>query len=457
MAIAIRCMTDSEFEYVRQWSVEQHAKELAEELHISEDEAIKEAKAEVEVMLPDGLNTNHNYLMTIVEEDSEEMAGFIWTLHEEFEGRKQSFICDFAVWESKRRKGYATEALYLTEMQASQAGCQESILFVSDDNTAASALYQKCGYNVLRQKDCGKYMVKKIDKLDSPILFRGDDKCAYRDPAAVYADGWFHLFFTLVETEEDGRVFMYLAKSKSRDLVNWEKPRKLTPRDQKLNYSSPGNVVWFKNRWVICFQTYCRENGEKYGNENSRLFVMETQDLEDFSQPRLLKVKGECAVADMGRMIDPYLLQDVEEPGKWWCFFKQNGVSMSYSYDLENWTFVGNAKAGENVCVIHKDDAYYMFHSPHNGIGILKSDDCIRWSEWGELITLGQKEWPWARGRITAGFVMEVTNICAKEKMWLMFFHGSGPEDEKTMFDQFASIGIAWSSDLKHWNWPGNE
>lgn len=293
-----------------------------------------------------------------------------------------------------------------------------------------------------------------LNKISSPIIFRGDSRRAYRDPAVIFVDGCFHLFFTLVETEEDGQVFMYLAKSKSKDLSQWEAPRKLTPRDQKLNYSSPGNVVWFKERWIICFQTYCRENGEKYGNENSRIYVMETLDFENFSSPRLLKVKGECSVADMGRMIDPYLLQDAENPEKWWCFFKQNGVSMSYSYDMENWTFVGNANAGENVCVVRDNGLYYMFHSPRNGMGILKSDDCIHWKEFGKLITLGQEKWPWAQGRITAGFVMEGTGICAKEKIWLMFFHGSGPEDEETIFDQYASLGIAWSHDLEHWKWP---
>ena len=293
-----------------------------------------------------------------------------------------------------------------------------------------------------------------LEKIASPIIFRGDDKTAYRDPAVIYADGWFHLFFTLVETEADGEVYLYLAKSKSRDLVSWETPRKLTPRDQRLNYSSPGNMVRFQDRWLLCLQTYCRENGEKYGNENSRVYVMETTDLENFSDPRLLRVKGDCPVQDMGRMIDPYLLRDGKEPDKWWCFYKQNGVSMSYTYDMENWVFAGNAEAGENVCVVQADDRYYMFHSPHNGIGVLESEDCLKWKDTGRLLTLGQEYWPWAMGRITAGFVMEVTGILSEENTWLMFFHGSGPEDERTMFDQYASLGIAWSHDLQNWEWP---
>lgn len=295
-----------------------------------------------------------------------------------------------------------------------------------------------------------------LKKIKSPILLCGDDKTAYRDPAAVYVDGWFHLFFTLVETEDNNKVYMYLAKSKSRDLCSWEKPRKLTPKDQRLNYSSPGNIVWYENKWMICFQSYCRENGEKYGNENSRLYVMETEDLEHFGQPRMLKVKGDCPVQNMGRMIDPYLLQDAADPKKWWCFYKQNGVSMSYTYDMLNWSFAGTAEAGENVCVIKENGKYYMFHSPHNGVGVLESEDCLIWKDTKRLITLGQKNWPWAMGRLTAGFVMEAPKQCREDAKWIMFFHGSGPEDERTMFDQYASIGLAWSKDLIHWEWPVN-
>ena len=41
----------------------------------------------------------------------------------------------------------------------------------------------------------------------SPILFRGDATTAYRDPAVIYHDGWFRLFFTLVKIDPDKRPF----------------------------------------------------------------------------------------------------------------------------------------------------------------------------------------------------------------------------------------------------------
>ena len=84
---------------------------------------------------------------------------------------------------------------------------------------------------------------------------------------------------------------------------------------------------------------------------------MRSNDLENWSEPELIKVKGTALkINEMGRMIDPYLLEDKCERGKWWCFYKQNGVSYSYTYDFENWTFVGQAESGENVTVLVENE-----------------------------------------------------------------------------------------------------
>lgn len=183
---------------------------------------------------------------------------------------------------------------------------------------------------------------------------------------------------------------------------------------------------------------------------------MRSKDLKNWGEPEIIRVKGPGVdIAEMGRMIDPYILEDKDEKGKWWCFYKQNGVSMSYSYDLQNRTFFGHTESGENVCVLNESNEYILFHSPSNGISIKRSSDLNNWNDWGNLITLGQDEWNWAKGRITAGTVM---NLKEKKKpgKYIMFFHGSGPKSESEGdFDKNASIGIAWSDDLLNWDWPG--
>lgn len=294
------------------------------------------------------------------------------------------------------------------------------------------------------------YLMELMKRIRSPILFEGTDTTAYRDPTAIYAKGQWHLFFTLVERLADGNPYLTLAKSTSSDLICWTPVRRLTPYDRSLNYSSPGNILETDDgQHVICFQTYCRENDEKYGNARSRLYTMTSPDLENWSEPELLRVKGDVPVEDMGRMIDPYLIRTKDQ---WWCFYKQNGVSFSTSPDMRHWTFRGHIDGGENVCVLPAEDGYRMFHSPQNGIGVKKSQDLLHWTDEGKIITLGQKNWPWAQGRLTAAFVIDARSI-PNSPPYVMFFHGSGPEDETVYFDDHASIGLAWSSDLQHWYW----
>lgn len=292
--------------------------------------------------------------------------------------------------------------------------------------------------------------------IPSPILFQGDTKFAYRDPAALCVEGTFHLFFTLSESAEDGGYYNMTAQSASRDLVHWTFPRLITPRDRTLNYSSPGNVVRFGDNWVLCLQTYPTPNRETFGTADSRIWILRSTDLETWSEPELLRVKGDgVPPAEMGRMIDPYLLQDAADPGKWWCFYKQNGASMSWSRDLVHWTYSGHVDAGENVTVIRRGDQYVMFHSPTNGIGVKFSRDPAHWGGDTALLTLGQAEWPWAQGRLTAATVLDLTGAPGVGK-YVMFFHGSTKEGlERLPAHGEASLAIAWSEDLEHWAWPG--
>ncbi len=306
----------------------------------------------------------------------------------------------------------------------------------------------------------GCYHGSYLEELESPILFKGDEKTGYRDPAVLYHQDTLYLFFTLTKIEHD-TVFSYTAMISSADLKEWSPVKILTPRDQRLNFSSPGNVVRYNDEWVLCLQTYPRpdytaDQGIRYGTEDARIYTMRSKDLKNWTDPQLMRVKGaDVPFEEMRRMIDPYLIEDKNEPGKWWCFYKQNGVSMSYSFDLQNWKFHGYTQSGENVCVLVEDNEYILFHSPKNGIAIMRSPDLVSWEPWGNLITLDQHNWDWAKGRITAGVVLNLKNN-EKFGKYVMFYHGSGPlTEEEGDFDKNASIGIAWSEDLLNWEWPG--
>ena len=154
-----------------------------------------------------------------------------------------------------------------------------------------------------------------FENLSSSLLIRGDENRAYRDPAVLYKDGVIHLWCTLVETEPgETRPYMYVVHMCSSDLAGWSKPEKLTVRDRARNFSSPGNVIFHNGEYIMCIQSYCRENGEKFGNDNCRLYTMKSHDLLSWSEPEQLLVLGKSA--SYTRMIDPYLF---EKDGVWNC------------------------------------------------------------------------------------------------------------------------------------------
>lgn len=162
MSVKFEKMTQDGFCAFCQQSIENHAFELMEELQLTWEAAFKNAESEFSSILPQGSDTQNNQFLTIMAE--EKNVGFLWILYEKTEGRSQCFICDLAIWESSRKKGYATAALALAEQKAKQSGCAEMVLFVSDKNTPAMKLYEKCGYQFLRRQNYGKYMVKDLCK-----------------------------------------------------------------------------------------------------------------------------------------------------------------------------------------------------------------------------------------------------------------------------------------------------
>jgi hypothetical protein len=297
-----------------------------------------------------------------------------------------------------------------------------------------------------------------FESFPSPVLFAGDADHAYRDPAVVYQGGLFHMFYTYnPPSDADEHVYWYVAVSTSRDLRDWTPPRILTSKDQRKNFASPGGIVRDGDQWVLCMQTYPipglrRGDPTRYGDATARLYTMRSRDLRSWTEPELLQVKGPTVpIEEMGRMIDPFLLRGPDQ--RWWCFYKQSGASRSWSRDLRTWTYDGRFPCGENVCIIRDGMDYLLFHSPSNGIGVKRSRDLREWQE-VDLLLLGQEDWPWAQGRLTAGFVLDLRNDPNIGKA-LMFFHASRYPENAGGFYAHASIGFAWSDDLRKWDWVG--
>ena len=98
---------------------------------------------------------------------------------------------------------------------------------------------------------------------------------------------------------------------------------------------------------------------------------------------------------------------------------------MSYSYDLQTWNWFARVDSEENYCVLVEEDGYVLIDSPYNGVGVRMSSDLIHWHEVGR---------------------------------YLLTFHGATPYGRATTgWHGEASLGIAWSDDLRRWFWPSTE
>ena len=61
----------------------------------------------------------------------------------------------------------------------------------------------------------------------------------------------------------------------------------------------------------------------RFGDETARVFTVRNTDLVNWSEPELIRVKGpDVPVEEIGRMMAPYLVEDKDVPGRWWCFYK---------------------------------------------------------------------------------------------------------------------------------------
>lgn len=291
-----------------------------------------------------------------------------------------------------------------------------------------------------------------FEKIKNPI-FDCEPIYSPRDPAAIYYNGIFKCFHSAFE-QKNGKKLFYINVCESQDLVSWSNVRRLTTSE--LNFSSPGNIIKIKDKWIMCVQSYPIKPGSIHGSEESRLWLMESNDLITWSEPRIIKEEGcEGTWTNSHRQIDPYLLY---HENKFWCFYKTSGsIGLLVSDDLSKWREAvkdrpvlspedtPDGSTVENPCVIKYNDQFIMFFAPcreGRGIGIARSKNLI---DWIDVKYLNFPQLSWAPCGPTAPMVLDMRKEFGK---WIMFFHG----ERHGLFS--AAIGLAWSDDLENWVVP---
>jgi len=142
-------MTESEFEAYLETAIPEYAAENVKAGYWSEDEALERSCKAYHGLLPQGVDTENNYLFRVQIEESSEKIGMIWMKHEA--PRKHGFVFDISLDESQRGKGYGKQTMLALEEKARELGLETIGLHVFAKNALAMKLYSGLGYEVTSQ------------------------------------------------------------------------------------------------------------------------------------------------------------------------------------------------------------------------------------------------------------------------------------------------------------------
>ncbi len=141
-------MTESEFQAYRKGAMEELARERVREGDWQPEDALHKAEQEFQRMLPQGVHTQNQYLLSIQADQTGLNVGMLWFALRGSAPYLAAFIYDFLISEQFRQRGYGTQALSALDEKAKELGVATIALHVFGHNQAAIALYQKAGYAI---------------------------------------------------------------------------------------------------------------------------------------------------------------------------------------------------------------------------------------------------------------------------------------------------------------------
>ncbi len=146
--ITFRSPSQHEFQAFVDYFIPDYAAEIVSNYLLSEDDALAQARRELEASFPDGEKSAGQILLCIVLNDAENAnhIGYLWykpdpQLH-------SAYINDFYLFPAFRGKGFGSEAMKQLELRLVEEGCKQIKLRVAAGNPQARRVYENNGFNV---------------------------------------------------------------------------------------------------------------------------------------------------------------------------------------------------------------------------------------------------------------------------------------------------------------------
>ncbi|UQS82513.1 GNAT family N-acetyltransferase [Bombilactobacillus folatiphilus] len=146
--LTLQKMTEKQFQQFCQSQSQEYARQKVSEKLWKADEALSRAQDEFTLLLPDGLQTYHNFFYTI-QNIAQKIIGYVWfaeVYDSDQPSKPYAFIYDFVILPAFQDRGLGQQALQLVLQKMQQLGYRQVGLHVFGNNQKARHLYQKLGF-----------------------------------------------------------------------------------------------------------------------------------------------------------------------------------------------------------------------------------------------------------------------------------------------------------------------
>jgi ribosomal protein S18 acetylase RimI-like enzyme len=148
--LVVTPMTPERFTSFAAASEAAFAEDLAASGRYSAEDAVVESHRQMELELPDGVDSEGQELFTAHVDGAE--VGVLWIGIRRRGGHPHGFILDIEVAEDQRRKGYGRDLMLAAEHEVARLGADSIGLHVFGFNTSAINLYESLGYRRVEER-----------------------------------------------------------------------------------------------------------------------------------------------------------------------------------------------------------------------------------------------------------------------------------------------------------------
>ena len=147
--INLNPISEIEFQRYLKATIISYAEHNVESGRWTQEEALKLAEADIDAMLPNGLNTPNNHIYVVESKNKNIPVGYLWVVIDESFNQKSMFICcDIEIYQEFRRQGYAESTVHNLEQYARELGVTSIRANIFGHNKRAQLLSEKLGYQI---------------------------------------------------------------------------------------------------------------------------------------------------------------------------------------------------------------------------------------------------------------------------------------------------------------------